>query len=370
MLLTKLNYFEYKNKPNYWEINDVNLGKFNLIVGLNAVGKTRLMNVISNLAKFISKKVKLKNSYWNIEISGEEDKIYAYELELKGGIINKEKLLENDVLLLDREKDKGKIFSKVKNDMEIFYPPENELALNIRRDIKSYPYLEDLIMWANNFLGYTFSCVRPNEISIPQKEEGLLENLNTTPYILLKLFDNIKRGQEGSKKVQEFIKQIINDLAYVGYPSTEIGVEPIDRNKFIIGIKEMDLNCHTNQIQMSQGMYRAISLIIIIEQILRLNKKMTVIIDDLGEGLDFTRSMRLTKLLFNKVEGSKIQTIITSNDRFLINSVDIKYISFLERHGHKVKTYNYLNSKNLFEDLIMTGLNNFDFLSDKMYKGK
>lgn len=370
MLLTKLNYFENKNMPNYWEVNDVNLGKFNLIVGLNAVGKTRLMRVIANLAKFISKKGRFENGYWNIEIRGEEDKLYVYELELKGKIIIKEKLLENNILLLDRKENKGKIFSKVENKMDIFYPPENELTLNIKRDIRSYPYLEELIKWANNFLVYTFSCVRPNEISIPQKDEGLFENLNTTPYILLKLFDNIRKGKEGSKKVKECIEHIIKDLAYIGYPSTEIGVEHIDRDRVIIGIKEKDLNCHTKQIQMSQGMYRAISLIVIIEQILRINKKVTVIIDDLAEGLDFTRSMRLTKLLFNKVKGSKVQTIITSNDRFLINSVDVKYISYLERQGHKVKAYNYLNSKNLFDDLMMTGLNNFDFLSDKMYKGK
>ena len=365
MLLTKLNFFENENKPNYWEINDVSFEKFNLIVGLNAVGKTRLMNVIINLAKFISKKVRLKDSYWNIEIRGEEGKIYVYELELKGGIVSKEKLLENDELLLDRTKKKGKIFSKVENKMDIFYPPENELTLNIKRDIRNYPYLEDLIEWANNLLSYTFSCVRPNEISIPQKDEGLFENLSTTPYILLKL---LRKGKEGSREVEEYLKQIIKDLAYIGYPSTQIGVEPIDHDKFIIGIKEKDLNCRTKQPQMSQGMYRAISLIVIIDQILRLNKKITVIIDDLAEGLDFARSTRLTKLLFNKVDKSEIQTIITSNDRFLINSVDIRYISFLERQGHKVKTYNYLNSKNLFEDLTMTGLNNFDFLSDKMYK--
>lgn len=370
MLLTKLNYFENKNMPNYWEINDVNFRQFNLIVGLNASGKTRLVNVISNLAKFISRKVKLRNGYWNIEIKGEEGKIYIYELEIKGETINKERLLENDKILVDRKKNEGKIFSKVGNNMEVFYPPENELTLSTRRDIKSYPYLEDLIMWANNLLGYTFSSVRPNEISIPHKEEALLDNLNTTPYILLKLFENIKRGKKNTKKEKEFMNHILKYIDYIGYPSEGIGIRTIVPDKCIIEIKEKGLNCHTSQIQMSQGMYRAISLIIIIEHILQLNKKSTVIIDDLGEGLDFARSMRLTKLLFNKVKESKIQIIITSNDRFLINSVDIKYINFLERQGHIVKTYNYLNSKNLFENLIMTGLNNFDFLSDKMYKSK
>ena len=119
---------------------------------------------------------------------------------------------------------------------------------------------------------------------------------------------------------------------------------------------------------MSQGMYRAFSLIIIVEYLLRLKKECTVVIDDLGEGLDFERSSKLTKIMIDKIKNSTIQLIMTSNDRFLINSVDIKYLNLLERKAHLVESFNIKNSRKLFEDFKYTGLNNFDLFSGKMYK--
>jgi hypothetical protein len=119
---------------------------------------------------------------------------------------------------------------------------------------------------------------------------------------------------------------------------------------------------------MSQGMYRAIALLIIVEKFIANIENCTILIDDLGEGLDFERSKKLTKLLFEKTKDRNMQLIIASNDRFLINTVDIKKINFLERTGHFVKAYNYENSKELFDEFQLTGLNNFDFFSDQIFK--
>ncbi len=40
MILTKVNYLEYKGQDNYREIKDVNLDMFSFISGQNATGKT------------------------------------------------------------------------------------------------------------------------------------------------------------------------------------------------------------------------------------------------------------------------------------------------------------------------------------------
>jgi hypothetical protein len=96
----------------------------------------------------------------------------------------------------------------------------------------------------------------------------------------------------------------------------------------------------------------------------------TVIIDDLGEGLDFERSTKLTKFLLNKNISSKFQVIITSNDRFLINTVDMKNINFLTRKGHIVKAANYSNNKKLFDKYLLSGLNNFDLLQSGIKNSK
>jgi len=64
MILKKINFYQNKGKPNYWKIKGVNLEQANLVVGLNATGKTRLMNVIINLAKIISRKTRILNGNW------------------------------------------------------------------------------------------------------------------------------------------------------------------------------------------------------------------------------------------------------------------------------------------------------------------
>jgi hypothetical protein len=91
-----------------------------------------------------------------------------------------------------------------------------------------------------------------------------------------------------------------------------------------------------------------------------------VIINDLGEGLDFDRSAKLTKLLFEKTIDSNLQVIITSNDRFLINNVDMRNINYLERIGHVVQAYNYMKDKDEFDKFLLSGLNNFDFLNPRL----
>ncbi|MCP5046331.1 MAG: hypothetical protein GY940_04110 [bacterium] len=88
----------------------------------------------------------------------------------------------------------------------------------------------------------------------------------------------------------------------------------------------------------------------------------------MGEGLDYERSNAVTGLLLKKLGNSKIQFIATSNDRFMINAMDIENLNLLERNGHVVESYNYLNSKEMFEEFKITGLNNFDFFMGKMYK--
>jgi len=266
--------------------------------------------------------------------------------------------------IVNRKNDSGKIFSYTLNKKIDINPPLEELTLHVRRDTKEFPFFEELLKWADNLLGYRFTAARPDHIVMPINPENddYLEDLAATPYLLQKSLDD-----------NNFIKNIIKDFSEIGYPIEKVYVN----SKMITGlpneiitsvVKEKDLSCQTEQTKMSQGMFRAFSLIVIIEYLLKHQKECTVIIDDLGEGLDFERSSKLTKLLINKIKNSKIQLIITSNDRFLINSIDLKYLTLLERNAHIIESYNYFNNKKLFDEFKYTGLNNFDLFSGKLYK--
>ena len=113
---------------------------------------------------------------------------------------------------------------------------------------------------------------------------------------------------------------------------------------------------------MSQGMFRALSILVQINYFQMANKSTCILIDDIGEGLDFDRSCRLIDLLREKAERSSVQLILSTNDRFVMNRVPLEEWSFLQRQGGHVRVRNYENSRSLFEEFKFTGLSNFSFL--------
>jgi energy-coupling factor transporter ATP-binding protein EcfA2 len=54
MKLIDMNYVQWENTPREWRIEGVRLGPLNLLVGNNASGKSRTLNVINGLAKFLA----------------------------------------------------------------------------------------------------------------------------------------------------------------------------------------------------------------------------------------------------------------------------------------------------------------------------
>ena len=67
MLLTLLRYKEYEGKSIEWGIES-KFDKINLIVGKNASGKTKTLNVIGNLTKQIARSNKLIYSSGDYEL--------------------------------------------------------------------------------------------------------------------------------------------------------------------------------------------------------------------------------------------------------------------------------------------------------------
>ena len=366
MILTQLDFYENKGKETYWEIRNIHFGMFNLVIGLNATGKTRLLNIISTLVTILSKRTPhLVDGNWSVVFADfTHQKNYEYRLEILNGMVENETLTVDQELKLERRGTHGKMFSATSRKMETFNPPESELTLHVRRDVKEFPFLEDILGWANNFHGYSFAMANPKRIPFPVGLNLFMEDLSTTPYLL-----------QDALQDQETIDTIIKDFSDIGYPVDDVSVKttrfPGSSETLEIPVayvKEKNLACSTSQADMSQGMYRAFSLVVIVQYLRRLRQGCTIVIDDLGEGLDFERSSKIIGLLFEKLQNHPIQLIVTSNDRFLINTVDMEHLNLLERHGHIIDSYNYANSKEKFDAFRFTGLNTFDFLSGKMYK--
>ncbi len=358
MKLKYINYYENKGQPNHWQVNDIFLHESNLIVGINSTGKTRLLNVIGNFAKIIAQKARM-NGHFEVGFSNKKNN-YSYVLEIEESNILNEELKRENKILLSRKKGSGELFSETEKTLIPFSPPENELTINVRRDTKEYPYLEELINWANSVFSYSFSKVLPEFILKPDNIESALKDMRSLPYLINQTIKN-----------EKFREIILDDLNRIGYEIEEVkAVKRLINNTpnelLLASIREKNVKCDIEQSQMSQGLFRALASIVIIEHIIELKNETTILIDDLGEGLDFARSVNLTKLLLEKVTGKKVQLIISSNNRFLINSFNIKDINILERSGSTVKAYNYSNSKELFDEFELTGLNNFDLFTSKV----
>ncbi len=118
-------------------------------------------------------------------------------------------------------------------------------------------------------------------------------------------------------------------------------------------------------------MFRALSIIIQINYVVLADTPSCILIDDIGEGLDFDRSCCLIDVLISKAENSSVQLLMATNDRFVMNQVPLEYWSILDRQANHVTIRNYLNSKEIFDNFKFTGLNNFDFLAfDYLHAGK
>jgi AAA domain, putative AbiEii toxin, Type IV TA system len=375
MFLKKLQYYELRNTPQSWEIDEFDLQKVNLIVGKNAAGKTRTLNAIEGFANllFTSQKIIFNNGYYHGYFENKNDEL-ELEIEIQDGIVNKELLKHNNITLIDRKSDgTGLMMNSKVNSMIEFKIPNNELISN-RRDEIQFPYLEQIYNWAEMVRRFHFTFERIKTLAViesntPKQNEFNLKDTEKAVSIF----------SRGFKKFgQAFSDQIIKDFNNVGYSITELSLGDLVSVKIEspapgtriqgLRVKETDREGITDQHAMSAGMFRALSVIIHFVYYEFEKLAGCILIDDIGEGLDFERATNLIKLLIQKAESTEIQLIMSSNDKFVMNNTDLKYWQIIFREGGRVHFYNQKNSPKIFADFKFTGLNNFDFFIMDFFK--
>ena len=173
----------------------------------------------------------------------------------------------------------------------------------------------------------------------------------------------------------EFKTLVLEEMQGIGYELLDIGIvhfserfSQIDQDRYVVFTTEAGLEKQVTQRDMSQGMFRAFSVLVQLNYYILSGKKGFVIIDDIGEGLDFARAKLLVALLIRKAIASGIQLIMSTNDSFIMNAVDIEHWAVIMREGHKISLFNYENSRDIFEEFKFTGLNNFDFYSSEFFR--
>jgi len=374
MRIESIQYTEFKDEPREWQLADTTFDGINLIVGKNASGKSRLLNVISGLAKMLRGEIKgvFESGQYLTSFSSGEHR-YKYEIEQKNKKIEREVFSSDDQILLDRSKNGiGKIWYAEKKEKIDFETPPNFLAAQARRDNIQHPFFEDLHTWARNLRHIQFGTPLGRDVlyMITQLTPSTdKESEVTEPSEVSKLYIT---GFEAFGK--EFDESILRDLAALGYECVDVGVEHLKINNLqgppvaMLFLQEKDLQIKTTQITMSQGMFRALSVVIQLNYCILRGTQRTPLIDDIGEGLDFRRTQSFIALLIERALKNNIQLIMTTNDRFVMNGVPLIYWGVLTRRGNHVEIANIRNSEKIFREFEELGLSNFDFFSTNFFE--
>lgn len=390
MLLTKLRYDEHRGLPNNWSIENVALGGISLVVGKNASGKTRLLNLIDNLAKIVSGRIppSFASGSWDCTFERRKNQAIEhqiYSLAIKDRYVLKELFEINRTKIMERHENGRGFVLKRSNKSRVDYKvPLDQLMAVVRRDEIQHPYFDHLHKWGASLCYYrfgsdfgksSFTALVPNESAMADGAalSGLSDNAAHVFRKTSERFGDIYK------------KLILDDLRLLDYPCTDV-ILYFAQNVFIggipplqLGVMEEGLQVQTLQNDMSQGMYRALAISVqmnanvLWEQAKKVGRELVygdapmVIIDDIGEGLDYSRARALVKRLMDKAKEHSIQLIMSSNDRFIMNDVPLEYWVVLHRKGSVVKAFDKNNSSKVFEEFKYLGLNNFDFFSGEHF---
>ncbi len=379
MSLVKLSYIEFEDTARHWEIDQATFSDINLIVGKNSSGKSRLMSVFATLARLLSgqqQPLPYEPSKFVIELEL-NNQAFVYQLEIKNGSVIAEQLtIDKEIKLSRCENGSGTIrYEKEEKDLE-FQLPLTVLAAVNRLDTIQHPFLMVLHQWAKSVALYHFGTdfgksqvmsITEAEVFFRNPAHPVFDDPNNLVAVYTSAFKDIGEA---------FNKAIIADMNALGYSLTDVGSENIQTiinfpvAALVMFTVEKDLGFKNAQMQMSQGMFRALALVVHLNICAFSRKKQVILVDDIGEGLDYERAKDIINLLIHKAKTFDLQLIITSNDRFVMNEVPLEYWSVLKRKGGIVKLFNAQNSAQQFNDFKYLGLNNFDFFASDLFEAE
>lgn len=326
-------------KDDNWTLDGIKgLGNKNLLVGMNAVGKSRTISAINHVALLIRQNEFpiLGHIVATMGFIDDTHKV-DYHFEIENGEVQNEELKVDGKNIIERNNEHCRIYDA------IIAPPSNKLVVNARRDSNDYPYNDKLVEWAENTITIKFSSI--------ENQPSDSKDMEKNP--LVRMFEELN-DEEHNK--------IIKQLQSLGYNITNIKVKNIASFHLFI-IQERGVKNQLALGTLSTGLRRALYILIFVALYSRPDKKALIMIDDFCEGLDYERATKLGNLVYENFEEEGIQLITSSNDSFLMDVVDLRHWNILKRNGDNVRCYNYPSNTKMFKDFMLTGLSNFDFFA-------
>jgi hypothetical protein len=310
---------------------------------------------------------------WHVKFDNNGESV-LYELSAISGEIHSETLIRDNTKVLTRGKDGiGKIWFEKQQDFVDFQCPVNQLAAFARRDSLQHPFFEPLHNWGSSLRHYQFGSQMGHHLFAVKNALGENEREDDWDDAATQRVLNVFR--KGKAIGPDYVEAVIRDMRSLDYnidtvfEAAESDIVTNVGAVYSLTVKEHDLLGNTSQFGMSQGMWRALALIIQVNYQVRSNESCAILIDDIGEGLDYARAKSMIGLLIERAKTGKFQLIMTTNDRFIMNEVPLDYWSVAERTGKDVRLFNSSNSKESFENFKYAGLSNFEFFKNANFTG-
>lgn len=142
-----------------WRMDDIRLQSFNLIIGKNAVGKSRTLSVPSAFASMINQSSSVYNrENWELTFITDDNQRIDYNIiTIPFKRVVKEKILVDGKPVLERDGNVTKLYSYTKQNADEIHPPDNKLVLHVRKDKREYPFLEHIVEWAEKTHTFKFA---------------------------------------------------------------------------------------------------------------------------------------------------------------------------------------------------------------------
>lgn len=376
MPLKGFSYSEFENQPRSWTLEPIQFGNVNLLVGRNATGKTRVLNVLNSLMQILSNRITTPylSGRFDVEVTL-DGRLFSYLLSFREGLVFEERLLVDSAERMIRNSDgSGSIWYEAEGKNISFRVPGNAVAIQSKDDPLQHPFIHSLKNWASTVAFYQFgsdfgrSELIPQSVFVPPGTMGAVRS-EIPNHVVAAYVDAFQ------KYGADLDHAIILDMSRLGYDLTALDTQALNEHLPpnvpgpLLGFVtvERDLDFRNPQFHMSQGMFRALALVIHLNIVILSQGKELLLIDDIGEGLDFERSTKLIDLIVSAALKHNIQVIMTTNDRFVMNSVSLDHWVVLERTGKRVKAYTPANSPDRFNEFKYIGLSNFDFFKDARF---
>ena len=142
----RLTQFTYRGDD--WRLaSPINLQEVNLLVGKNAVGKSKTVRALGNVLLYLmqlSERISTSDIFRCKLLFEDKDGFISYEFQLKKSNVVYESLIANGETRLYRNESETLLCG------ELINPPSNKLTLHVRRDVLQYPFIEKIMLWAEH----------------------------------------------------------------------------------------------------------------------------------------------------------------------------------------------------------------------------